>query len=65
MTTTFEVIMKNNKPFLRMIRGEENTDMMIYKAKTDSPYVKFMSSYMGKTYLTEDMKADLRNILKM
>lgn len=63
MATTFEVIMKNNKPFLRMIRGEENIDMMIYKAKTDSPYIKFMSGYMGKTYLTEDMKADLRNIM--
>jgi hypothetical protein len=63
MVTRFEVIKKNNKPFVRMVSGNYQVDMMVYGAKTEAPYVKYMSGYMGKTYLTEDMKADLRNIM--
>lgn len=54
--TTFEVIKKNGKPFMRMNAYGQTTDMMIYKAKTDAPYIK----HLGMTfYLDEELKKQL------
>lgn len=53
---TFEVIRKNGKPFMRMNSYGRITDMMIYKAKTDKPYVRYLGQFF---YLDEDMKKEL------
>ena len=62
--TGFEIILKNGKPYLRM-KFVDNThiDMFIFKAKSDQPYVKFMSGFTGVTYLDEECKAELANVL--
>ena len=66
--TRYEVVVKNGKPFLRMYhpiydyQGGYN-DSMIYKAKTDAPYIKYMSGYLGKLYLEDEMKKELRKIM--
>lgn len=53
---TFEVIRKNGKPFMRMKSYGTITDMMIYKANTDRPYVRH---YGMLFYLDEEMKKAL------
>ena len=60
----FEILLKNGKPYLRM-KFVDNThiDMFIFKAKSEQPYVKFMSGFTGITYLDEDCKAELAKIL--
>lgn len=63
METTFEVILKNGKPFVRMTCGDYVVDMKIWKAKTDAPYVKYMSTFNGYVYLSDDMKAQLANLI--
>lgn len=65
----YEIVMKNGKPFLRMwhpIYDWEGGyhDCMIYKAKTDAPYIKYMSGYLGTIDLDEEMKSELRKVLK-
>lgn len=53
---TFELIRKNGKPFMRMNSYGTITDMMIYKANSEKPYVRYCGSYF---YLDEDMKKEL------
>lgn len=53
---TFEVIKKNGKPFMRMTSYGTVTDMKIYKANTDRPYVRYLGRYI---YLDDDMKKAL------
>ena len=64
---TWKVILKNGKPYLRgyhYFGNNNHLDMMIWKAKTDKPYCKFMSSYLGLLYLDDDMKKQLREVLE-
>ena len=56
---TFEVIKKNGKPFMRMTSYGHITDMMIYKVKTDKPYVRYLGQFF---YLDEEMKKALERI---
>ena len=64
----YEVVMKNGKAYLRMwhpfydYQGGYN-DSMIYKAKTDEPYIKYQSGYLGKLYLDEEMKEQLKKVM--
>ena len=60
----FEILLKNGKPHLRMkFADRTHIDMFIFKAKSEQPYVKFMSGFTGITYLDEDCKAELAKIL--
>ena len=52
----FEVIKKNGKPFMRMISYGRIIDMMIYKAKTEKPYVRYCGQFF---YLDSNMKQAL------
>lgn len=52
----FEVITKNGKPFMRMTAYGQVTDMMIYKAKTEKPYVRYLGQFF---YLDEEMKKQI------
>lgn len=52
----FDVIRKNGKPFVRMTSHGTETDMMVWKAKTDAPYVKYMGMVF---YLDEELKKRL------
>lgn len=61
--TEFKVVMKKGKPYLKMVCGSYETDMMIYGKDTDAPYVKYCSGFLGKTYLDEKMKAELNRLL--
>lgn len=53
---TFEVIKKNGKPFMRMNSYGTVTDMMIYKAKSEKPYCRYLGMVF---YLDEEMKKSL------
>lgn len=52
----FTVIKKNGKPFMRMEAYGQVTDMMIYKVKTDKPYIRYFGRFF---YLDKDMKKEL------
>jgi hypothetical protein len=55
---TYEVVIKNGKPFLRMwhsIYQNGYYDSMIYKAKSEKPYIK----YLGSTWYIEDDKKEM------
>lgn len=54
--TTFEIIKKNNKPFVRMINGDYVHEMKVYKANTNEPYVRYLG---GIFYLTNELKEQL------
>lgn len=67
--TTYEIVKKNGKPFLRMYHPIYDYqggyyESMIYGAKTEKPYIKYMSGYLGKTFLDEELKEKLREALK-
>ena len=61
-STTFKIIKKNNKFWVRMQGGEyfEDIDMMIYKVNTDSPYIRYGGHFIGKVPLTPEMIKELR-----
>lgn len=67
--TRFEVVIKNGKPFLRQwhpvfqYEGGYH-DSMIYKARTEAPYFRYMSSYLGNIPLNDEMKEQLKAALK-
>lgn len=52
----FEVIKKNGKPFVRMTAYGRVTDMRIWKANTDKPYVKYCGMVV---YLEDEMKEQI------
>ena len=52
----YSIIRKNGKPFMRMDAYGEITDMMIYKVKSDKPYVRYLGMFF---YLDEEMKKEL------
>lgn len=59
-----EIIKKEKKYFVRMTHKSFDycggyVDCMIYGAKTEQPYIKYASGYLGKTYLDDSMKAQL------
>lgn len=56
MKTTFEIIKKNGKPFMKMTAGDYVDEMKIYKVNTDKPYVRRYGEFF---YLDEAMKAEL------
>ena len=55
-STTYEIIRKNGKPFMRMTTDKWVDEMMIYKTNTNKPYVRRYGMYF---YLDEDMKKAL------
>lgn len=54
---TYKVIVKKGKPFMRMEAFGKITDMMIYKAKSEKPYVRYAGMFF---YLDEDIKKELK-----
>lgn len=49
--TTFEIITKNNKPFLKMTIEDFTREYKIYKAGTNEAYIK---AFGTKFYLTDE-----------
>lgn len=58
---TFEVIKKNGKLFMRMNSYGTITDMMIYKVKSEKPYVRYCGMFF---YMDEEMKKAIDKIEK-
>ena len=60
----FEVCLKDGRPHLKWTFGTGQVlYMYIWKAKTDKPYIKCMSNYIGLIYLDEAQKEKLRELL--
>lgn len=67
--TRFEVVMKDGRPYLRQWHPIYNCeggyhDSMIYKARTEAPYIRYLSSYLGDIPLNDEMKNQLKSALK-
>ena len=60
--TKFTVIKKNNKFWVRMADEKYTEDMMIYKVNTNTPYIRYGGSFVGKVNLTPEMIKELRTL---